>query len=85
MKTLSPDTHPSTEQLQIDLLRKMPPWRKLELMAEMSEVVRALALAGLRQRHPDDSPGQRKRRLADLMLGPELAAQVYGPLLEQGE
>ena len=58
---------------------------ELELMAEMGETVRALALAGLRQRHPDDSPAQRKRRLADLMLGPELAAQVYGPLPEEEE
>lgn len=85
MTTLSPDTHPSAEQLQKDLLRRMPAWRKLELMAEMGEVVRALALAGLRQQHPDDSPAQRKRRLADLMLGPALAARVYGPLLEGTE
>jgi hypothetical protein len=83
MATLSSDTHPSAEQLQIDLMRGMPPWRKLQLMAEMGETVRALALAGPRQRYPNDSPAQRKRRLADLMLGPELAAQVYGP--QQGE
>jgi hypothetical protein len=83
MATLSSDTHPSAEQVQLDLLRKMPPWRKLQLMAEMGETVRALALAGLRLRYPNDSPAQRKRRLADLMLGPDLAAQVYGPLREE--
>ena len=60
----------------------MPPWRKLELVGDMTEAVRTLALAGLRQRHPDDTLEQRRRRLADLVLGPELAERVYGPLQE---
>jgi hypothetical protein len=53
-------------------------------VGEMNRTVQALALAGLRQRHPDDTPAQRRRRLADLLLGPELAACVYGPLPEEG-
>jgi hypothetical protein len=83
MTTLSSDTPPEVERLQIERLRQMPPWRKMALVAEMNGTVHALALAGLRQRHPDDSPSQRRRRLADLLLGPELAARVYGPLLEE--
>ena len=81
---LSRDTHPEIERLQIEGLRQMPPWRKLALVGDMNEAVRALALAGLRQRYPDDTPAQRRRRLADLVLGPELAARVYGPLQEDG-
>jgi hypothetical protein len=61
----------------------MPPWRKLELVGDMNAAVQTLALAGLRQRHPDDTPEQRRRRLADLMLGAELAACVYGPMQEE--
>lgn len=76
------DTSPDVERIQIEHLRRMPTWRKLELMAQMSETVRALALAGLRQRHPDDSEAQRRRRLADLLLGEALAARAYGPLPE---
>ena len=83
MTTLSPDTTPEIERLQMERLREMPPWRKMELVSEMNRTVQTLALAGLRQRHPDDSPHRRRRRLADLLLGPELAARVYGPLLEQ--
>jgi folate-binding Fe-S cluster repair protein YgfZ len=79
MVTLSPDTDPDVEQFQIERLRQMPVWRKVELAAEMGRAVRTLALAGLRRRHPHDTPAQRRRRLADLMLGPELAARVYGP------
>jgi hypothetical protein len=81
---LSPDTPPEIERLQIERLRQMPPWRKMELMAGMSQTVRTLALAGLRQRHPDDTPAQRRRRLADLLLGPELASRAYGPPPEEG-
>jgi hypothetical protein len=61
----------------------MPPWRKMVLMAEMGETLRALALAGLRQRHPDDTPAQRRRRLAELLLGPELARRACGPWPEK--
>ena len=80
MTTLSLDTHPKIERLQIERLRHMPAWRKMALMGEMSQTVRVLALAGLRQRYPDDTPALRQRRLADLLMGPELATRVYGPL-----
>ena len=84
MTTLSPDTSPQIEQIQIERLRRMPVWRKLALVGEMNRAVRDLALAGLRQRHPNDSPAQRRRRLADMLLGQELAARVYGPVPEDG-
>jgi hypothetical protein len=83
MVTLSPDTSPYIEQMQIERLRQMPAWRKLALVGEMNRAVRDLALAGLRQRHPYETPAQRQRRLADLLLGSELAARVYGPVLEE--
>jgi hypothetical protein len=73
------DTSPDAERVQIELLRRTSPARKLELVGQLNETVRALALAGLRLRHPDASPEELRRRLADLVLGPELAAKVYGP------
>jgi len=84
MSTIRPDTHPDIERLLVERLRQMPTWRKMELMAEMAESVRTLALAGLRQRYPTDTPAQRRRRLADLLLGPELAAHAYGASPEDG-
>jgi len=83
MAVLSADTSPDIENIQIERLRQMPPWRKLALVCEMNQTVRALALAGLRQRYPHDTPAQRQRRLADLLLGPELATRVYGLLPEE--
>jgi hypothetical protein len=71
------------KRVRIEGLRRMPPWRKLELVADLNETVRALAIAGLRQRHPNDTPAQQRRRLADLVLEPELAARVYGSSAEK--
>ena len=84
VSTLSADTSSEIERLQIELLRQMPPWRKMALLASMGQTVRTLALTGLRQRYPDETPDQHRRRLADLLLGPELAARAYGPLQEEG-
>lgn len=77
------DTHPEIEELQLKLLRQMGPAQKLAMLAQMNQTVKTLALSGLRSRYPHDSPEMLHRRLADLLLGPELAAQVYGPFVEQ--
>lgn len=74
------DTAPEVERLQIDLLRAMPPGRKLLLAADISAAVKALALAGVRVRHPRASESEIRRRLATLLLGEELARKVYGDL-----
>ncbi len=34
-------------------------------------------------RSPEATPQELRRRLADLLLGPDLAARAYGPLSEQ--
>lgn len=77
------DTAPETEQRRIERQRQMPTGRKMELVGEMNRTVRTLALAGLRQRFPADSRTQRRRRPADLLLGPEVAARVCGPIREE--
>ncbi len=83
MSVLFPDTSPEAEKVLIDLLRKAPAWRKLEMVGQLNETVRTLALCGLRQRFPDATPEELKRRLADLLLGEELAARVYGPFIKR--
>jgi len=80
MTALSPDTSPEAERVQIELVRRAPTWRKLHLLAQMNSALRTLALSGLRERYPQATPEELRRRLADLWLGPELAARVYGPL-----
>ena len=65
------------------MLRQAPPWRKLDMVGQVNEAVRTLALIGLRQRYPQAAPQELRRRLAELILGPTLAAEVYGPLLTE--
>jgi len=80
MSTLPPDTRPEAEAVLIRMLRKTPPWRKLEMVGQMNEAVKAMMLNGLRTRFPNDPPDLLRRRMADLLLGADLAARVYGPL-----
>lgn len=80
MRTQSPDTSPEAERVLIELLRRTPTWRKLRMVEDTNRSVKDLLLAGLRERFPQDPPKLLRRRLADLWLGPELAAAAYGPL-----
>ena len=80
MSRLFPDTHPEMEAVLIRLMREAPPWRKLEMVAQMNAAVKMLAMCGLRTRYPDEPEEKLRRRLADLLLGPELAEKVYRPL-----
>lgn len=82
MATLSRDTSSEAEQLQFALLREAPLWRKLQMVCELNHATRELALGGLRQRYPNASAPELQRRLADLLLGPELAEKVCGPLTD---
>ncbi len=77
------DTTPEAERILWELARRMPPWRKWELVAQMTETVRMLALAGLRRRFPHESEERLRRRVAGLLYGEELATKAYGPLEEQ--
>ena len=83
MSALFPDTGPEAEQVLIELLRRAPVARKLEMLGQMNAAARMLALQGLRARHPDASEAQLQRYLADLLLGrgtgcPRLWASASG-------
>jgi len=81
MRTLASDTTPTAERVLIELLRGATPARKMAMLLSANHTARCLAMTGLRERHPGESPAQLRRRLADLWLGPELAAKAYGPLI----
>ena len=78
--TLSPDTTREAEAVQLEIYRRMPAGRKIQLVFEAIEMSRDLARAGLRSRYPEAGPEEIRRRLFDLVLGRELAQRVYGPL-----
>lgn len=78
MSVLSSDTHPKMEAFQIQAIRRMPAWKKIAIMDDLNQTVKALVVSGIKQRHPEATPEQVRRMLADLMLGAELAGKVYG-------
>ena len=76
-ETLSLDTSPEIERLQIEGWRRMSPAQKAATVTGLTQMVFDLARAGIRQRHPDASPREQRLRLAIITLGPELARQVF--------
>ena len=64
---LSLDTSPEMERLQIDLWRRMSPLEKARAVDGLSLATQALALAGIRQRHPHASERECLLRLAMLL------------------
>ena len=73
---LSADTSSAMERLQIDLWRRMTPLDKARAVRQLTRATQALALAGIRQRHPHASERECRLRLAVLKLGPRLAVLV---------
>jgi hypothetical protein len=57
------------------MMRQTPSWRKLALLGQMNQTVKELALS-----YPHANESELSRRLADLVLGSQLAERVYGPL-----
>ncbi|WP_420629961.1 hypothetical protein [Candidatus Leptofilum sp.] len=82
-REMNADTTSEVEAIIFKLWRETPTWRKFELMEGLNRTARQLALAGLRRRHPNATKKELRRRLASLILGEELATQVYGSLLIQ--
>ncbi len=76
------DTSPDAEEVLLALYRRMPAWRKIELVEDANRTARHLAMMGLRSRHPGESLPRLRRRLFGLVLGEDMATRIYGPLDE---
>ncbi len=69
---------PEVQRLLVDIARRMPAWRKMELVCGMWDMCRDLAMAGLRRRHPEATEEELRRRLPATLLPPELVVKAYG-------
>lgn len=70
------DTTTAAEQVRLDAIRRVDPNQRLAQALELSESVRALALAGLRRLHPERS----ELELVELLVGaPLIAARPADP------
>ena len=64
--------------MQIELLQRMPAWKKFAVLDGLNETVKTLAMSGIQQQHPGATSQQIRLILAERMLGAELAQKVYG-------
>jgi hypothetical protein len=63
------DTSPEAATIQAEIFRRMTTAQRLKLALEMSESLRNIALAGLRNRQPESSPEELSRELLSIMYG----------------
>jgi hypothetical protein len=62
MNTLSSDTHPEIERLHIELIRKSPISRRLQMVSSLVKTTRQLSWQGICKRYPHDTKEARIER-----------------------
>jgi hypothetical protein len=72
------DTSPQADARYHELLRRMPPERRLEAAMRLSQAVRELALAGIRSRHPEAGEHELRIRLTARLYGRDCARRLFG-------
>lgn len=63
------DTSPEAEAIQLEIFRRMTTAQRLKMALQMSESMRNVALAGLRNRHPEMTEDELFRELMRIMYG----------------
>jgi len=72
------DTSAAASARYHELLRALPPERRLEAAISLSRGVRALAEAGIRERCPDASDEEVRVRLTVRLYGRDAAQKLFG-------
>ena len=72
------DTSPQADARYHELLRRMPPERRLEAAMRLSHAVRELAIAGIRGRHPAADDHELRVRLTVRLYGRDCARRLFG-------
>jgi hypothetical protein len=84
MAILSRDTSHAAEDVQMEILRRASPQKKVEMLRSMHRSALALTRQGLRRRHSAASGPELERLRAELWLGRDLAVRVYSGAPEPG-
>ncbi|HET8775228.1 MAG TPA: hypothetical protein VFP80_15620 [Thermoanaerobaculia bacterium] len=63
------DTSPEAAALQLQAYREMGPAGRLRIALELSDLVHAMAVAGIRRRHPELSEADARTVLAERLYG----------------
>ncbi|HHT9158900.1 MAG: hypothetical protein A2099_02400 [Planctomycetes bacterium GWF2_39_10] len=83
MNTLSSDTHPEIERLHIELIRKTPISRRLQMVASLVKTTRQLSWQGICERYPHDTEEARIERFLTLLYKDNILARKVASFLAQ--
>ncbi|PIV82659.1 MAG: hypothetical protein COZ32_04645 [Nitrospirae bacterium CG_4_10_14_3_um_filter_53_41] len=83
MKLLSDDTHPEVERLQIDLIRKAPVFRRLQMAVSLTKTTRWLSWQAICKCNPDKTHEERIRQYILHLYGDELLAERIAGYLKK--
>lgn len=76
MRALSEDTNPAVERMQLDIMARLPAWRKVQLIAGMNAMLSALAVGGIKDCYPGASVQEVRYYLDEQRLGVTAARQL---------
>ena len=82
MVPLSIDTSPEVERLQIEAWRLMSSEQKAAMVTALTAAAIEMAKAGVRQRYPGESEPAQRMRLAEILLGVDLAHRAFPDLVD---
>jgi hypothetical protein len=77
-RTQSPDTSREAEELQFEAYRRMSFAEKLAVIDDLNRTADGLARAGIRERHPNATDEEIRKRLAALWYGREFTVKWLG-------
>ena len=78
MQIQSTDTSPEAEAVLLELLRRAPVWKRLQMVDQIHETLRLLTIADLRRCYPTAGENEIRRRLAARILSREEVMGAYG-------
>jgi hypothetical protein len=72
------DTSAAADARYHELLRAAGPEKRLEAAVSLGSAVRALAVAGIRERHPNADEEELRVRLTVRLYGKDIARRLFG-------
>ncbi len=72
------DTQEKSAMRQFDVLKKMDISARAEMTFQLSDNLRAIVEAGIRQRHPDYTPDQITQAALNLVMDKDIVSQAFG-------
>ena len=71
------DTTVEAIRKQVEILRRMGPQARLQMALELSDNLRRIVEAGVRERNPGYDKNKVKQEVLRLMIGDSLFEQIY--------